>query len=916
MENLMEVVNDEHYRTIRKAIENNRLAVFVGSAVSFNSKLPSWGELIGVMKNALEKPRTLNDYLKIAEHYYLQYGKNTYYQKINEFFPNDSKPNQLHKLILDLKPQHIITTNWDDLLEKSISSHGELYFPVAEDHELAASPSSKLLVKMHGDLKHRNIVFKESDYLSYSDDFPLIENFLKSLFSTHVVLFIGYSISDHNLNQILSWIRNRTNDAPPAFTILTENEITLTESNYLREKGVYPLLQQVKNIETDTYSGLSAKSIVVAKTIRNILIPASSELLEILVEISKDISSWVITYPTAVVSLIKDRFNITEVNKIYFESEKNVIVYNLSDAERNFSRSKYRKIRKWLIEISKHIPIDSIQLHTSFNKYYRIKNKLDDNFINEYTTFDFAYISNRISKGSVKLNNDLDLSYQFAFDNYFLKRLEIARESYIHLANIYFSTSNFTKSLISSYNKKQLCFGELPFESIDSMLEVSMAEQLSKNDNISEVIDKFPKSILSRQKSLFHDLDANSSFFLIRFKAIANLSRAIDEEIYNIEKGAKVYSGKLESMYNQTYCLTLFVIRNKITVLYSPDFKNIAKIAFESIVKRRKTNSQNVIEIDTFLFYLALISFEKKELDKFLLESLGEQGQMIFEKETLNYALKVLDNSLQAISSTHTRSISEYSIGIWTKVLSILSYVNITKLDSSAMTNRLIGAFDTNQWSELSGAINLFLAFQANKYGKSLPVDDLKLLLNKQLLKVSSSKQNFHTSRSQTLFLNLLHLIKNNSLESDNIFDEEKEIANFINSVSSMEFTEKLYAINSFVFTIFSLSKGKFKNTISNLLADTFEEAKVEEFNEELISFGLNLFILGVLSDENLYFILERLDVKSKEHIEKKSTSTAYIQIKDQLSKIDGSKLTDYVELIQRVTELDSSCNRFFKKHS
>jgi hypothetical protein len=37
----MDVTNKEHFKTIRKAIENNKLAVFVGSAVSFDSNLPS-----------------------------------------------------------------------------------------------------------------------------------------------------------------------------------------------------------------------------------------------------------------------------------------------------------------------------------------------------------------------------------------------------------------------------------------------------------------------------------------------------------------------------------------------------------------------------------------------------------------------------------------------------------------------------------------------------------------------------------------------------------------------------------------------------------------------------------------------------------------------------------------------------------
>ncbi len=267
----MNSINDEHFKTIRKAIENNKLAVFIGSGVSFDSKLPSWSDLIKEMKSSLEVKREEN-FLKIAEHYYIQYGQHTYFNKINDFFPANSQPNKLHDFILSLKPQHLITTNWDDLLEKAINKRCDMYFKVATDHELASSPSSQLLIKMHGDLFHRNIVFKESDYLSYSDNFPLIENFVKSLFSTHIVLFIGYSISDYNLNQIISWIKNRTEDAPPSFTILTDDKITLSEHNYLKSKGIYPILTDENKIEIEG-ENLSEKSKKIAKILEQIVNP-------------------------------------------------------------------------------------------------------------------------------------------------------------------------------------------------------------------------------------------------------------------------------------------------------------------------------------------------------------------------------------------------------------------------------------------------------------------------------------------------------------------------------------------------------------------------------------------------------------------------------------------------------------------
>ena len=386
----MNKINKEHFKTIQKAIDNNKLAVFVGSAISYDSGLPSWSQLIKEMKNSLEVET--DDYLKIPEHYYLQYGQNAYYNKINGYFPS-KEPNELHELILNLKPQHIITTNWDDLLEKTISNNGDLYFSVATDDKLASSPNSQLLVKMHGDLAHRNIIFKESDYHSYPDKFPLIENFIKSLFSTHIVLFIGYSISDYNLNQILSWIKNRTKDAPPTFSILVEDNISISEINYLKGKGVYPLTYNDKYTYQNNDKKLSPKSIKVAGILNQILHPENDSISDILTEILSDIANWEIIHPTIFTQLLKDKFNITKINKIYYDSGNNAIIYNIDEKEKTYDRYKLRNTRKNIIKFLKHIPIDEIRFQfPKDDKYYRIKNFFKFDFINDYTTFDFEII--------------------------------------------------------------------------------------------------------------------------------------------------------------------------------------------------------------------------------------------------------------------------------------------------------------------------------------------------------------------------------------------------------------------------------------------------------------------------------------------------------------------------------------------
>lgn len=905
----MESLNKEHFRTIRKAIENNKLAIFVGSAVSYDSNLPSWADLIDLMKGALENPR-ISDYLKVAEHYYLQYGRNTYYSRINEFFPAGCQPNIIHELLLQLKPQHIVTTNWDDLLEKSIAHAGDLYFKVASDHELASSPSSQLLIKMHGDLSHRNIIFKESDYLAYTDKFPLVENFIKSLFSTHVVLFVGYSVSDYNLNQILSWIRNRTQDAPPSFTILTEDKITLSESNYLRSKGVYPLLRDDASAENKIYDGLSFKSIGVARTLDKIINPENLEFLDVLDEIALDVCDWEVVYPSTFVQLFRDRFNTTEINKIYYDSGSDAVVYRLGATDVMNDRREYRKIRSALLKILSRIPVAEFRLVFSNQRFIRVRRLVGFNFVDEYTSFDFELVSKRAASAGISLSKSLDDSYQFAFDNYYLKRLSIARESFMHVASRYFAKSLFVKSLVSSFNKKQLCLGEIPWDVHDGFLETSMAEQLSKNDNISEMVDRFPKSIIGRQKPLFQGLDASNSFLLERFKAIANLSRQLDDEVRSLNSGSMVFSERPNSMYNLARALVLFVAKNKISILYSSDYKNIGKIAFESIVKR--ISVERDVEVDAVLLYLAVNSFKESELVRFLSDNLKDGRSLVVSSETLDYVFSVLGNTLDSISSRDKATVGSYGSVLWSNTLTIMSFVANDQPVNSRIIANIVGAFDANNWAELSEAVNRFLVIQFNKFGNSFAPGELSLLFDKQLEKINSVARISHRERGR-LFSSLLFLIKDGQGATIDFLKDNKELYKFISSVRVMDFRERLRVINGFVFVLYSLATGGLKDEIVKLLKDTFSEAKVLDFSESSIIFGLELYGVGILELEDLYFILSRLREKVKDHVDKRSTSSSFAVINEQLSRVDSSRLLGFEDVVEKVGKLSEAIGAGFK---
>lgn len=228
----------ESLREIKKVHNENYLSVFAGAGVSMGSDLPDWNELIDMIKKRLGGIESKDDNLVIAEKFYIQSGEALYYNKLKEFIPDDTKANHIHEAIVNLNIKNIITTNWDNLFEKAVYDNGRYFDIIKQDKDMCFTKGHAKLIKMHGSLDRENIVFRESDYLDYSKNFPLIENYVKAIFSTDVVILVGYSLGDYNIKQIISWLSGETK---PIYFIKTKREFNLLEYEYYKSKNIYML---------------------------------------------------------------------------------------------------------------------------------------------------------------------------------------------------------------------------------------------------------------------------------------------------------------------------------------------------------------------------------------------------------------------------------------------------------------------------------------------------------------------------------------------------------------------------------------------------------------------------------------------------------------------------------------------------
>jgi hypothetical protein len=226
--------------SIKQAIENKKLVVFAGAGISMDSGVPGWSQLVEQLKKDIEVPPGEADPLRIAQMYFNKRGQKELFEKLKTVLQyRQTKYNGIHEAIFELRPEHILTTNFDDLLEQVMEAKAEPFSVVRHDGDFPYALNTNLLVKVHGDFEAPFLVLKEDDYLAYAAAHPLLESFIKSVFSSKVVLFVGYSFSDIDLKMILHSVRHILGaDFQKAFLLSIDQPFHSSQREYLKEKGI------------------------------------------------------------------------------------------------------------------------------------------------------------------------------------------------------------------------------------------------------------------------------------------------------------------------------------------------------------------------------------------------------------------------------------------------------------------------------------------------------------------------------------------------------------------------------------------------------------------------------------------------------------------------------------------------------
>ncbi|MEH7176214.1 SIR2 family protein [Priestia megaterium] len=238
----------QYIQDITKAAKNDNLIFFIGAGISRISDYPQWGELVNKYHIKLygeeKKDYSSDEYLRIPQIFHDVEGEEAYDKVLEDVFSVNRKTNSIHEKILAMNPVHIITTNYDDLIEKACWQRGQYLSVISSEKDIARATSSRYLLKVHGDFtkgyKGKHVVLKESDYMNYERNFPLISNLMKTLMATHTIVFIGYSLSDYNINSLLNWVRQLQKDGyiKPFFVQGNHEPVEEKTAVYYEKRGL------------------------------------------------------------------------------------------------------------------------------------------------------------------------------------------------------------------------------------------------------------------------------------------------------------------------------------------------------------------------------------------------------------------------------------------------------------------------------------------------------------------------------------------------------------------------------------------------------------------------------------------------------------------------------------------------------
>ncbi|WP_288396062.1 SIR2 family protein [uncultured Vagococcus sp.] len=809
------VDNNLMINEIINAMNDDSLIVFVGAGVSANSGLPTWNQLIDELRLDLGIDLEKEDNLKVAQFYYDTWGEQKYFQKISDIFQEyiNAPTNEIHDEIFKIQPRHIITTNYDTLIERKIDESIIKYSVIRSDLDIPYTQANRFLIKMHGDLDIKNIVLKENDYLDYQVDFPMISTLIKSLIMNNTILFIGYSLGDTTFNSIFRLIHNTFGESAKKSYFYTPSKPNEVVKEYYKKKGLHVLSSEQEDIPNNKLGEYTS---------------------EFLSNISKRNQNRKVTNHEELWKNIKflDKFNFIEPRDFvkFLNLEKKAFLY-YPDSYRYEMNSKEPKF---------DLPEDS-------NTAKFLKEKTDINY----------FLGNEIKRESFFRSNSVLLP---GFQMYKNNKPNEAKRIFREIANKSYKQQDYLNYMLAEFN-----INSIPDDIFSEEKElVKSVVNIELRDAIEKIIEN-SKNDTKKLAIFFRDTIFNFNFIYKKLFKVNDFLDRLKSEHYSVKKGGRLYNNNFSILRYEVYSFNNFIEKNCICIGQYKEYQMIINRYFESLIiafDNSNNIEQHTGEASSFIekldkndIRLIIPHIDLKLLPIYL--NNYSIGKIRITNEAFNY---IMDESLELCKNVQYHY--DRNLSLLKRYIVFLSYVDLDELEYK----KIIQLFDQypvyyNNRDEIKLILNMIILKidKFNKEERNGIVDNIAVHLKTIVLKKEQTLYNIFSFYRNTL-KELESFDESLTLNVDEVFEK------FIIIDSKLEKCKNIEEYKDFISNFYYYFEKDDKELVDKILIHYSKLPSTEKdyfFIIELIESGIDLF--NDIKDEVLSNIINRINYEQPE---------------------------------------------------
>ncbi|EIO0911209.1 SIR2 family protein, partial [Salmonella enterica subsp. enterica serovar Poona] len=735
-------------------------------------------------------------------------------------------------------------------------------------------------------------------YLNYSYKFPLIENYVKSIISTHTVLFLGYSYNDIDLKQIIKWTQNHSSVRPPMYLVVFKD--IPAQRKYLESHGIITIIladEKLKPFNNDSYSNklytflYNLNSLELCTNLSDIEIinliysrvKSLQSLNAILAEqITRCFTNCGLMYiddngPKALL-----RFYDTEVtssdNNIELRGFYKKFVSLLNDDEKV---EKYKSHLQKLFFIFKKASIYGVILNDKRDRALLTTEILpNDSLIKIDKEINFNYYENITPIRS----NIIDKSRQY--NCFQLNKLDEAYSIIEEELSEEIRQKDYANILISLFNQNVILHS-LKYGFSSDRDNYSTLEE----NKIHELYDDLPRNI-KKTVSVIYDLVTFNYLFNLHYTVSSLLTKYSDVRKRNTRLLIDGDLYKTDFLFEN---LIIFVLKNGCLIDVYKEFKDVIRKVIE--IKIIKNAGKNELSLTKLELYSCIKYIDEKTLTLLLRKEDKKPIKLSVQPKELDWLILIALNNLAKAYSKNSKAFNPVEIKL-INTIKLLSLIKVT-VDQDSIILKILDDTLKSSYHNLAfyDAISEYIVLRYNAKDDNSSIDGIKSIIDTFLNKLISRNLGGYEIIAivNRGLANIFSVAENLGV---NIEDADK-IDKLLLEISSYSNADRARAVETILYDLYRITTGEIREKIKNFIKNT---STVDFSEERKIKFELFLLASGI--SDNYDNLPERV-TKLIENYKGFSFNSEAEVIRNLLRHIVNTRnLSDFSQALSKIEEV------------